>query len=1259
MSEYRDDLLVTSLDKKRVIKIILVAGLLIIAFAFSTFILNLLWNTQRPPPNDRLEDAEEEDAILVDLPPPFDFSDIPDFLDNLNLTQDQLQDLLDSFSDMFDGNIDDLDLSDMSLAALALLGSQIEVFRVFDFGDINQMTSKLWKFECFDEFLGEGWHSTFSRYPYNYYSYQDHSNYHWDKQIFKISMPLSPTAGINSMVIPNLFPSPFIMEDSVYADNLDPASEVLLFKDDMNCTTLDLTFENDFDSNLNYNMFGLNLPTNDEINNSAADENDTPQSIKDQFLQLPALNKNDYLNPQSRPSVLFHYNTLLSIIKPEDNAFMVANKIRNYLQSPNFSIGFDALQNDPPGDDEDIVEWFCEHREGLWPEFASAFTIFCRLFNVSSRFVDGFNSQGIIQEYDPIEGKDYFAIKYANLYNWAEIYVPLSPSNGYWVQMDILYDSYGVGGTPLSSYNITVSVDKSVIKRPDFVNITAELSSLYGLNVDNKRIEFYDATSQSFVGEAFTDQNGIASFITNIDFSQVVGPHAITAYFQGAADYDVVTILGNIQVNLTSANPSIVNISDSLPDAIRVQGFMYDPINYQTINNAMVTFRLFQAGTSNEMLNPFNPLNTFTDDLGMFDIQINLNPTVPRGNYEIRVDFNGTWGFHSEPNINSSSNKRPLTIIEELTSSLYFYINNNPTNYPFSVNPINLLYAKRAENLNLSISLIQDIDGSPISGENVNFYDYTNGNIWIGSDVTDSNGNANILYNLDSNIKSGPNLLYVNAMSKANYSYFILNETILFDFFSGPEPREVNRTGDYGTTFNLDFQLIDNFNNPIYYSQIHLNMHKLGFDYSYYLDPNYPFIQDTIGSNYFNFNVGVTDDAVEANYTLRLDFYGVFNFGNDIYNPYPAYFNINDLARSYNLPNELKIIDPENLTLYLAVEGNPTGYYDNFYKPERYNRGEIAHFQVFVVHSLPLDGRTLRIYDDYQNIQLQTYTFSGLDTGFVEFNLSTDLFLAGLNRLRVEYDVFNTINKTYIIINETIDININSDHNVLLRNDSGMNVFGNVEKYGLNMRGMVLKILLLDSDDNDISSYLSLPYGPNILIDDTDGSFMFNINSVSLNCLQGEYNLRVDFNGTLNAPGLSLTDYMIHTSSFKKALNITAATIITQDSMYTDYEIQYPELKDLWVEKGTLYVIGTLTWDNGTAISGMRINVTVKLLDGTIVQYNDTIFTDAFGEFNVSIYIDPNNDLWPTQRNQTEVWVYFDPTEYNLELVKPAAKLFI
>ncbi|MHA1252595.1 MAG: hypothetical protein ACTSRP_21595, partial [Candidatus Helarchaeota archaeon] len=88
---------------------------------------------------------------------------------------------------------------------------------------------------------------------------------------------------------------------------------------------------------------------------------------------------------------------------------------------------------------------------------------------------------------------------------------------------------------------------------------------------------------------------------------------------------------------------------------------------------------------------------------------------------------------------------------------------------------------------------------------------------------------------------------------------------------------------------------------------------------------------------------------------------------------------------------------------------------------------------------------------------------------------------------------------------------------------------------------------------------------------------------------------------------------------------------------------------DKWIAGDIFHANGTLLWDNGTAMANMYVNVTVKLLDGTVIAYNDTVQTDANGYYEITIVIDSN---WPTYRSDTEIWVEFDPVYNGVNFVE-------
>ncbi len=1455
MSEFREDLLASTINKKRLVKIIFTAALLVASFAFSVFLFSLLWGTQRPLPSYELDRAKYEDVVLIMPPFPYNMSDFQDQFSDLNLTQDQLQDLLDALQDMFDGDIDNLDLGNYSQTLASLMFSEVEVFRLYDYDDFNEMTTKLWKYECFDEYTGDGWHSTAAKQLNNFYSYSDYFSYHFDKDLLMLKMPLSPDVGINSMVIPSLFPTPFIMENSIQANNLQGSPS--LYKDDFNCSTLDISFSAAEDVNMTYELFGLDLPTSSEIDAIAVEPTYTPDPIKNKYLQLKGDTTDVYIN--NNDDFAFHYNVLDGIIVNTDNAFIVADKIRNYLQY-NFAIITDPSQYNPAPQGYDQVEWFCEQGIGYWADFASAFCAFSRAFGVASRFVDGFNSFTIQEFFDNTEGRDTFAIKYKNMYNWAEVYVPTDISgDGLWVQMDVYYDNYGGNPPSLANYSLILNSNFSAGYRGNVANLTATLT-LDGVPVEGMPIAFYDLTSYQNLGQIDTNSYGEASLLINIDDTQVVGPHYMFAQFSpNVNDTTEYTVYGDIQVNLQNINPQEVNIS--IDTMTNVQGYVIDPINNQRVGGTTLEFILLQKGTNTRVgTPPFDITYTTTDLNGDFNVDINVDPSVSVGNYELRVDTNGSWYFtaYAVGFVNDSSNRMDFNVTEGVVKKVWFYINDVPSDIPNS--PV----VNRTSTVILKAKVVNETN-YPLANQDVTFYDYTRG-IQIGSNTTNVNGITTLNYFVGNSITTGPNLLYAKIGIEENYTYFILNEEPTINILSGPTPREINRTsvGASNTIFNIEGEILDSINNnPIKFSRLNLKLLKGGTDYSLYLTPS-----DTIWTDfngYFNLNFEVASNTPTGNYTLRLDFNGTIDY---TWHPeYPTFFNLpyintssafmNELmvmtpttltfnfwingttfddynqpvinqngkinlsvylewggvpigdgewinfydvtqgitigsaqtingftqliystgsstvagphliyakwgsnnnysyfiydtpiivdlesgpepreilrsgptGRTFNLrgyvndstngipikyarihvhlydgptevyylsldggtlwldesgefdltysvssstpdknytiqiefggifrysaPNnqynehdfylgsfsnfnnitngyhELKVIDPENLDILLSVEGNPTlPFYDNENPPETYNFGEIIHVQVQLIHVESFDTRTVYIYDDYTNILLDSYMFPGSSTGFVQFNLSTNDLHAGLIRFRVNYHTFSAFNTTYVVINETIDISINLDRNVIQRNFHQFNVDGILQQNGTNLDGLIIGLILLDASFVDVSGYLNLN-GPQFRTI-FGGNYLYDNSGIFLSCPQGNYYILINFTGSMNDFGISLTNYAEISISTLISINITAGININGN-----YDTQI--VKDQFYEGDNLYVYGFLTWDNGTAMAFMEVNVTIRDSIGNVLA-TATGVTDISGFFNITLLV----GNWP---DNAEVWVTFYPED--------------
>ncbi|MFX1374975.1 MAG: transglutaminase domain-containing protein [Promethearchaeota archaeon] len=1069
MSDIREELLGGGVDKKRVMGVILVALLLVSVFAFSTVFFSFLFGTQRDKFNKRYEGTEYEWADPTPGEYPFDEDFWQDLLDQVD--PEDLPELLDMLEEMFDGDIDDLDLGNFSEGLLEFLfgagAGEIEVFRVYNYSSIVDMADVLWKFECFDQYTGTGWESTAGSDLYSFCLDEYYDRPVPRPDLLRIKMPISPVIGPNNMILPSLFPIPFIMEGSVSAPNSIPGTEQL-YKTDFNCTTLSLSFSSDVDVNMSYKLFGEPLKSPLTINNSAVEASWTPAPIQSQYLQLPP-SIPIYL--ANNPYFLNHTNILnQTLIDSDDNAFEVADKIRIYLQTQ-FSFPMTPDDYNPAPDGTDVVEWFCETQQGIWSDFASAFCAFTRVFGVSSRFVDGFNSFMIEEVIDTIEGLPTFAIKYKNLYNWAEIYVPTDVSGvGEWVQMDI-FDSFGGGGNPIvgGNYNITVTADKYFVNRPDVINIIASMTSDVGDPIDNNRITFTDLTTGQQIGQDDTDSFGNASVLYNINDTHVVGPHIIEARYDFfTAGGNIITILGAIGVNLTGINPILVNRSDVLPDTVHIQGVLYDPVNDERVTDASVNILLFQKGTSIQEFGAFSPPSILTDSNGVFNDYLDLSLSVSAGQYEVRADFNGTWIFYgipwNVPIINDSSSRMGLNITTALIT--WFYIEGIASDNP------NLPSVSRTQTINLTARVIEESFG-PVSNRRVYFYDYTRGDVEIGFADSNPQGYASIDYFIGDYSLVGPNLLYSMIGSQMNYSYYVLNEEPIINTISGPIPRIINRTGSGATQFNIVGNISDRVNTsrPLSFSEITLKLLKDGSDYSSYLAPleSYPYQTGLMG--YFDLTFGVAPNTPPGNYTLRVDFNGTIDL---MSYPYQNIFNLPYINTSSFYNFELQIDADSSLLFWID------GFSSDDPNNPIVNRGDLLNLIAYIHQAgTPVtDGEWVYFYDVTQdNLFIGAdQTSAGYAQVFYPTNWNTT---SGPHLIYATWN--NRFNYSYFIFDAPLNVTLDPGPQPRAINRSGSvgttftihgyltdSSNGNIIKYG------EIEVRLYDGP-SDVSFYLNEP----------------------------------------------------------------------------------------------------------------------------------------------------------------------------------------
>jgi hypothetical protein len=550
-------------------------------------------------------------------------------------------------------------------------------------------------------------------------------------------------------------------------------------------------------------------------------------------------------------------------------------------------------------------------------------------------------------------------------------------------------------------------------------------------------------------------------------------------------------------------------------------------------------------------------------------------------------------------------------------SSLEFWINGFPSDDAY--NPT----INRDGILNLTAYI--HIAGVPVTdGEWVYFFDGTQDNLFIGGAQT-SSGYAQVFYNTNWNTTAGPHLIYATWNSKFNFSYFILDAPISVNLDICPQPREINRSGTIGRNFWIHGYVNDSSNgNPVKFSIMEVRLYDPA-DVSFYL--NEPRFTNLGGSGEIDLIYSVSPSTPANNYTLEVRFDGLFNYLNLFY---PQFFDLSAFTNMTDTANgffDLKVIDPFDIDIFFFIDGNPTlSFYWDAQPPERYNGVEQINFSVYITQGgSPVSFGTVSFTDVYTGNPLGS---PSVVSGYASVSANSATWHAGLHRIRAEWSGSAAFNTTYVIINKTANIFASSNEASILRSLDNFITSGTVQENSVLLRRLTVNLVLLDSAFNDVSTYL---IGPQSFTTNMLGAFQFD-NTVNISCPQGQYYIRIDFNGTINAPGIFMNDYMVHNSSLLIPIDIIAGT-----SLSGNYETNI--VKDDWYFGDDCYVYGTLLWDNGTQMAGMEINVTIRDGLGAILA-TQTGLTDAFGFFNITFSVGDWLD-------NTEVWIYFFPEDTN------------
>ena len=458
--------------------------------------------------------------------------------------------------------------------------------------------------------------------------------------------------------------------------------------------------------------------------------------------------------------------------------------------------------------------------------------------------------------------------------------------------------------------------------------------------------------------------------------------------------------------------------------------------------------------------------------------------------------------------VNDTSQRWNLTIDRDAMKSLNFFINGIPSSNP------NLPSVSRGELLQLQAIVLNET-GGPIQDEIVEFFNYTGGDVPIGTNVTNASGIATINIIPGINSISGPNLLYAKLGNRLNYSYYILNEAPTITIISGPTPLVINKTNN--EQFNFMGYLNDSINlKPLANCDLILRIFKGGIEYTSNLtgsDPN-PFQTDNNGR--FDITFGVHADTPPGNYTLRLDFNGSYALLSNPYYPYD--FNLPYINTSTQFSNELQVTYQAPLNIYFWINGIPSGQtpYANITR-----NGVLYLTAQLLLGSTPLSGYSVNFYDITNKTSIGNNVTDAFGHATYQYNTNMNT-IAGPHIIFANCS-FGT-NYSFYILNAPINVSLIVCPSPLNINNTGsigrsFYILGNLidGTNGAAIQNGTVEIILDNNPlfDNDLIPFVR-PQQHENYFDCNETGEIYALFELTNYFATGNYSLRVDFNATFN-----------------------------------------------------------------------------------------------------------------------------------------------
>lgn len=634
------------MKKSVVSSILLVVALLVAYFSFYPLLSQVTGGNRDADPVTRADPLDPTTVDLTAIPlPDFPF---PNFtgLDLDRLPPELLEDLMDYMSnpDSIDPSLLEDLMNDEQLA-------QMEVFRVFDYDFTEEAKNSIyWRHCAYDAYQGSEWgQSVTSTTPVQPNSMATQQDYYYfgDGPLYRVKIPVS-TSSENELQMPVLFPGPHYVGSSIQTTPSNILSSFYTQEDDYNDATLSAQFSTSGDTNLTYNAFRGEIASDAYLETHSQGPSDITGAVAQttsRYMNLP-----DYASTSNFRAVVSQIQSE-SWLRNTTSIYAIAYDLARYMMtSGEFTMTMGFTDTDAP----DMVEEFCRVKQGNAVDFASAFTLLCRYFDVPARFVSGYHTRLVSEESDPVEGENTLVYKYRDMYAWAEVFVYLDDGTHEWKRFDLAgmqFDPEDVNQNVLLQYtnaSVPLTHVETYGEVPIPVNVYRGNTMTFVATVldqgtpdPNRTVQLVDMTTDTVLGTQTTDVNGQTGFQIPFNGSWKVGGHYLVASSGPAIrNSTVASVNAPVEIEFTTMTPEHVYRNES--STVVLQGNVYDPgytgADGQQVENARVNVQLWDDDLE-AIEGAFSPNQGYTNASGNATITTLLDDDIRGGTYNVSLLF--------------------------------------------------------------------------------------------------------------------------------------------------------------------------------------------------------------------------------------------------------------------------------------------------------------------------------------------------------------------------------------------------------------------------------------------------------------------------------------------------------------------------------------------------------------------------------------------------------------------------------------------